>query len=121
MGINSGELPLLFSVWKRGRKNLNKDRQKNQNKRPDTRDSPDCTFSIWAPFLGSTGNGKFWKCKSVGLKIQRINVLHMWRSGMRSDILTAEKGRRRDAWSGRWVFLSGEETGHIFTLLKAAM
>ena len=59
------------------------------------------TFCVCASFLACAGNGKFWKCKSVGLKIQRINVLHMWHSGRERDILTAEEGGREGAssWS----------------------
>lgn len=39
-----------------------------------------------------TGNGNFCKCKSAGLKIQRINVHHMWHSGSEEDILTERVG-----------------------------
>jgi len=74
-------------------RDLNKDRQKKSKQTPRHKGQPRLhTLSVWAPFLGSTGNGKFWKCKSVGLKIQRINVLHMWHSGIGSDILTGKKG-----------------------------
>jgi len=43
-------------------RDLNKDRQKNQNKRPDTRDSPVCTLSLFelnswaAQAMESSGN-----------------------------------------------------------------
>lgn len=50
---------------------------------------PTHTHCICDPFLCWTGNGNFCKCKSAGLKIQRINVHHMWHSGRMEDILTA--------------------------------
>lgn len=41
-----------------------------------------------------TGNGNFFKCKSTGLKIQQINVCHMWRHSGRAD-----------CWRGKWAVL----------------
>jgi len=43
----------------------------------------------------------------------------MWHSGIGRDILTADRGRRRDGGSGRRVFL--EENIYTFTLLKTGV
>lgn len=60
------------------------------------------TCCICDPFLCWTGNGNFCKSKSAGLKIQRINVHHMWHSGRMEDILTAggeeELGGEEQSW-----------------------
>lgn len=50
------------------------------------------TRCIREPFPCRRGNGKFCKCKSAGLKIQHINVHHMWHSGTMEDILTEQEG-----------------------------
>lgn len=58
------------------------------------------TFCVCASFQACAGNGNFWKCKSVGLKIQHINVLHMWLAGREKHILTTEKGMRERGKQG---------------------
>lgn len=58
------------------------------------------TFCVCASFQACAGNGNFWKCKSVGLKIQHINALHMWLSGKGKHILTAGKGMRERGKQG---------------------
>ncbi len=73
------------------------------------------TCCICDPFLRWTGNGNFCKCKSAGLKIQRINVHHMWHSGRMEDILTAGGGVGREERGSPGVSPTTERETHTPT------
>lgn len=78
------------------------------------------TCCICDPFLCWTGNGNFCKSKSAGLKIQRINVHHMWHSGRMEDILTAGGGEELGGEEQSWGFSNSREReththGHTYT------
>lgn len=80
------------------------------------------TCCICDPFLCWTGNGNFCKSKSAGLKIQRINVHHMWHSGRMEDILTAGGGEELGGEEQSWGFSNSREREththtHTHTLL----